>query len=307
MIDVIIPTYKPGVMLWRLIDMLSRQTVRVNRIILMNTEESGYKKLIECDKGFSEYEGLEVHHIDKKDFDHGKTRNVGISYSKADIVILMTQDAMPCDESFVEKLTEKLSDKTIAACYARQLANLDSTIVEQVTREFNYPAEDMIKSQADVERLGIKAYFCSNVSCAYNREIFDELGGFIDHTIFNEDMIYAAKAIKNGYKIAYASEAKVYHSHNYSAAEQFHRNVDIGISQAEHPEVFEGISSESEGIKMVKTTIGRLWDGGQKRKIIPYIYMTGCKYIGYKIGKKYRKLPMGFVKRCSMNPEYFDS
>lgn len=306
MIDVIIPTYKPGKELWSLIDKLNNQTVSVDHIILMNTEKSYYDALLSEDKGTAGHEKLEVHHIVKSEFDHGATRNAGIGYSKADIVILMTQDAMPADEKFVEKLTAPLSDKMVAACYARQLATKDSTIVEQVTREFNYPDSDLVKSEADTERLGIKTYFCSNVSCAYNREVFDKLGGFIDHTIFNEDMIYAAKVIKNGYKIAYASEARVYHSHNYSAAEQFHRNVDIGISQAEHPEVFEGISSESEGMKMVKTTIARLKKEKQIGKIIPYIYMTGCKYIGYKLGKNYKKLPMGLVKKCSMNPEYFD-
>lgn len=305
MIDVIIPTYKPGAELWALIDILKRQTVEVHRIILMNTEQSYYDALISEDKGMSEDGILEVHHIAKSDFDHGKTRNEGVKYSGADIVVLMTQDAMPADEKFIEKLTLPLSDKKIAACYARQLAGEGSTIVEQVTREFNYPDSDLIKDVEDTERLGIKTYFCSNVSCAYNREIFDSLGGFINHTIFNEDMIYAAKAIKNGYKIAYASEAKVFHSHNYSAAEQFHRNVDIGISQAEHPEVFEGISSESEGMKMVKTTIRRLCKEGQIHRVIPYVYMTGCKYIGYKIGKNYRKMPMGFIRKCSMNPHYF--
>lgn len=305
MIDVIIPTYKPGPELWALIDILTRQTVSVDHIILMNTGKEYYDALLKSDKGLSECDRLEIHHLEKSEFDHGKTRNTGIAFSKAETVILMTQDAMPADEYFVERLTAPLSDTKVAACYARQLAGENSTIVEQVTREFNYPGEDMIKGAEDTGRLGIKTYFCSNVSCAYNREIFDRLGGFIDHTIFNEDMIYAAKAVKSGYKIAYASQAKVFHSHNYSAAEQFHRNVDIGISQAEHPEVFEGISSESEGKKMVKATIKRLRAEGQGGKIVPYVYMTGCKYIGYKIGKNYRRLPIGFIKKCSMNPEYF--
>jgi rhamnosyltransferase len=71
-------------------------------------------------------------------------------------------------------------------------------------------------------------------------------------------MIYAAKVIENGYQIAYAADARVIHSHNYTGKQQFHRNFDLGVSQAEHPEVFEGISSESEGIHMVKTTIKEL-------------------------------------------------
>lgn len=67
-----------------------------------------------------------------------------------------------------------------------------------------------MKSSADLERLGIKTYFCSNVCAAYCREIYCELGGFESGTIFNEDMIYAAKLIKSGYSIAYCAKPGSY-------------------------------------------------------------------------------------------------
>ena len=59
--------------------------------------------------------------------------------------------------------------------------------------------------------------FASNVCCAYKKRIYDELGGFTDTAIFNEDMIYAAKALKNGYISRYVSAARVIHSHTYTA------------------------------------------------------------------------------------------
>jgi rhamnosyltransferase len=37
------------------------------------------------------------------------------------------------------------------------------------------------------------------------------------------DLIFAAKAILKGYKIAYVPEAKVTHSHNFSLVQQFER------------------------------------------------------------------------------------
>ena len=71
-------------------------------------------------------------------------------------------------------------------------------------------------------------------------------------------MIFAAGAVKAGYGIAYVPEAKVYHSHHYTNMEQLRRNFDLGVSQADHPEVFAGVPSESEGIKLVKQTIAHL-------------------------------------------------
>lgn len=301
MVDIIIPTYKPDGGLERLIDCLKKQSVAPNKIILINTEESFWNsELIPNDKD------IIIYHIKKDEFDHGKTRNLGVSMSDADIFIMMTQDAMPANEFFIERLVKPLEDEKVASSYARQLVREDSSIMEKISREFNYPDKSRIKGLEDINELGIKAFFCSNVSCAYKRRVFDELGGFVNHTIFNEDMIYANKMIKAGYRISYTSDAMVYHSHNYSAMDQFHRNVDLGVSQADHPEVFMGISSESEGSRMIKATINRLKEEGQGRKIIPYIYVSGWKYLGYLVGKNYKKLPKGFVRRCSMSPGYFN-
>lgn len=124
--------------------------------------------------------------------------------------------------------------------------------MEQYTRQFNYPEESRVKWLADLPELGIKTYFCSNVCAMYRRELYLQLGGFVQKAIFNEDMIFAGELIQKGYGVAYAAEAKVVHSHNYSAIQQFHRNFDLAVSQADHPEVFAGIRSEGEGIRLVK-------------------------------------------------------
>ena len=73
------------------------------------------------------------------------------------------------------------------------------------------------------------------------------MGGFVQKAIFNEDMIFAGELIQKGYGVAYAAEAKVVHSHNYSAIQQFHRNFDLAVSQADHPEVFAGIDRKERG------------------------------------------------------------
>ena len=190
--------------------------------------------------------------------------------------------------------------------YARQLAYEDSSITEKLTRQFNYPDNSIIKSAKDIESMQIKAFFCSNVCCAYNMHIFNELGGFVDHTIFNEDMIYAAGALRAGYRIAYCAEACVYHSHEYSGCEQLRRNFDNGVSHAQYPDVFEGVGQDAEGKRMVKNVLSKLLRSGHLFKSIGYVYSCGCKYIGFKLGCRYEKLPMWLVKAFSSQKEYFD-
>ena len=305
-VDVIIPVYKPDHKFLTLIERLEHQSVPVNRIFVINTEQKYYDRLFYGTAFRKDYHNIVVKHISKREFDHGRTRNFGVQQSDADFFIMMTDDAVPADEFLVEELLKQLCKEDIAVAYARQLADQDSSEAEKYTRNFNYPDQSVIKTKADLGTMGIKTFFCSNVCAAYNRQIFDELGGFIKHTIFNEDMIYAAEAVKAGYGIAYAAQAQVFHTHNYNCREQFHRNFDLGVSQAQHPEVFAAYPSESEGIRLVRRMVRHLWESDVKLQIPRVILQSGFKYMGYLFGRHYRNLPRRLVVAMSSNKEYWN-
>lgn len=304
-IDVIIPVYKPDQNFLALVDRLERQTAKVNKIIIMNTEREYFDRLAEGTDFFEKYENVRVIHLKEKDFNHGLTRRQGVEQSDAPIFVMMTMDAMPVDEYLVEKLTAPLEREDVAVSYGRQMAGKNSGEIERFTRKFNYPEKRCEKSAKDLEKLGIKTFFCSNVCAAYRRDIYDRLGGFVSHTIFNEDMIYAAGAIKEGYKVVYEADAKVVHCHNYTYRQQFCRNFDLGVSQADHPEVFASVSSEGEGAALIRKTMVHLWKNGKKR-LIPGLYISSCfKYAGYLLGKHYKRLPENLVLKCTMSKEYW--
>ncbi len=304
-VDIIIPAYKPDHKFLTLMKRLERQSVPINQIIVMNTEQKYFDRLIYGTSFQKDYHNIIVKHLSKREFDHGKTRNMGVQRSDADYFVMMTQDAVPADEYVVEELLKQLHNEHVAVAYARQLANEGSSEIERYTREFNYPDQTVVKTKADLDKYGVKTFFCSNVCAAYNRKIFDELGGFVKHTIFNEDMIYAAGAIEAGYGVAYAAQAKVYHSHDLGYMEQLHRNFDLGVSQAQHPEIFAAYPSESEGIRYVRQLIRHLNGAGLKRKIPHLILQSGFKYIGYWCGKHYNRLPRRLVVAMSSSKEYW--
>ena len=305
-VDVVIPAYKPGKKFSRLLKMLERQTWPVGKVIVMNTEKSFWN-----DHGFEGIGNLEVHHLTKEEFDHGDTRNRGMKLSRADIVVFMTDDAVPADEHLIEELVKAFAQRgpegeAVIMAYARQLPDKDCALAERYTRSFNYPEESCVKTKADLKRLGIKTFFASNVCCAYDREKFWFQGGFIRRTIFNEDMIFAGRAVlQDDYAVAYAAEARVIHSHNYNCRQQFKRNFDLAVSQADHPEIFNGIRSESEGIRLVKST-ARFLIRQKKPWLVPgLVVKSGFKYLGYRAGKCYRLLPGWMILKCTMNREYW--
>lgn len=195
---------------------------------------------------------------------------------------------------------------TLIAAYARQLPYEDADTAEKLSRSFNYSDEPLVKSQKDFQRLGIKTYFCSNVCAAYRRDLLLELGGFPKDMIFNEDMVFAGRALQAGYRIRYTPEAEVYHSHNYGCMAQFHRNFDLGVSQAQHPEIFSGTSSEGEGMRYVKAVTARLWENRELLQIPVFAARCAFRLAGYRLGKGYEKLPEGLVRRFSSSGAYWD-
>lgn len=315
-IDVIIPVYKPDIKFRHLIERLKKQKDKPDRVILLQTieeEKQGEDNKNLIGEEFISYAmeleesdfRIECAEINKKDFDHGGTRAYGASLSTADLLMFMTQDAVPADTHLITKLKEAFADPHIGAAYARQLPREEAGIIESYTRKFNYPETDSVKTLEDLPKIGIKTYFCSNACAVYRKSVYEELGGFVTKTIFNEDMIMAAGIIKAGHAIAYVSGAKIYHSHDYTYKEQFKRNFDLAVSQAEYQQVFAGVKSESEGKKLVLQTSSYLLKKGRIYLLPGLIAESGFKYLGYLAGKNYKKLPLSLIRKWSLNPGYF--
>ena len=306
-VDVIIPVYKPDERLKKIISRLRRQTYPVNRIILINTGRAYFEQAFKSDMSFFEADDIVLRHISEDQFDHGTTRRMAVSISKADYFICMTDDALPLDKYLVENLIKPLTDKKASAAYARQLAGKEADIVEKFSRRFNYPAVSRLKSKEDMEELGIKTFFCSNACAAYDRNVYNSLGGFEKHMIFNEDMVYAGRMVDAGGSVAYVAEARVLHTHHYTAIQQLKRNFDLGVSQAQFPELFERVSSQSEGIRMIRGMMGMLCKKGSYAMIPGVVINSACKLAGYKLGKAYKKLPLWLIMKLTMNKRYWKS
>ena len=307
-VTVLIPTYRPDGKLNELLRRLSKQTMLPSRVLLLNTvdgEEDG--QLSESVDRFRDcFPVLSVFHVDRKDFDHGGTRHLGMTFADTELVLCMTQDAVPKDRHLISSLAGWFEDPLVAAVYGRQLALRGSMPEERFTRSFNYPDTSRVKSKEDLEQLGIKTFFCSDVCAMWRRETYFEMGGFERRTIFNEDMILAGKMIRAGYRIVYDADAEVWHSHSYSCVKQLKRNFDLGVSQADHPEVFSMAASTGEGIRMVKQNAAWLLRSGNGLRIPKLILDCAFRYLGYSLGKRYRKLPRRLILKLTDNRMYWE-
>lgn len=301
-VDAVIPAYKPGHDLRELVEKLLDQTVRLGRIIIINTDREYFDE-----KEYLIAPAVEVVHITRHEFDHAGTRDMGLRMSDADYVLFMTMDAIPKDNYLVEKLLSgfRRADN-IAVSYARQLPKKDCNRIEQITREFNYPAQSRVQTSDDIKELGIKAYFCSDVCAMYDTSIYRSLGGFKAPAIFNEDMVYAAGALDAGYAVSYCADALVYHSHNYTGRQYYRRNFDLGVSQADHPEIFERFNVKGTGMQLVRKSLAQICHSGTPADIIRLVYYSGMKYLGFRKGKNYHKLSLESCLKHTSDKEYWN-
>ncbi|MED4941224.1 glycosyltransferase family 2 protein [Heyndrickxia coagulans] len=300
-VSIIIPTLNAEKYLKKSMPILKNYIDREYELLIIDSESEDNTVQIAQDNG------AKVINVSRKNFNHGATRNIGIDNSKGDYLIYLTQDAIPFDKGFIDKILDPLiKNNQIGMSYGRQIPYSETSPFGYLARVINYGPESKMKSLEDVPNLGIKTVFCSNSFAAYNRKILNLVGNFPTNVILGEDTYVASKMILSGYMIYYNSEAKVYHSHNYTILEEFHRYFDTGVFHNREDWIIKRFSNaEGEGIKFVKTEMKYLIS----KKKIHLIFSSLCrnimKYLGYKLGLNEDKLSNQLKIKLSMHKNFF--
>jgi len=284
-IAVIIPTCSAGRRLADLLDSLQNQTIKPTQIVVIDSEST------DGTAGLAKRRNCKVITIDRINFDHGTTRNLAVSHTQAEFIVFLTQDAIPADEYMIAELIKPMqADTNIAICYGRQLHGPNARTLERFAREFNYPAKSILKTKNDIETFALKTFFCSNSCSAIRRSVFNKLGGFENNVIVNEDMLFAAQAILEGYSVYYAADAKVYHSHAYSLLQTFRRYFNIGRFFANNRWLLKYAGLKRYGGGMLKSGVKTFWKKRMPHYIIALLTEFTVKAIACKLGWYYQLL-----------------
>jgi len=300
MTSIIIPTYNAGQQIGLLLNALKSQTRPCEVLVIDSSSTDGTPDI-------AGHEGAKVLTRGKEEFDHGGTRTWAAMSAAGDVLVFLTQDVLPADDRSVENLLRPLEDETVAAVYGRQLPKRDASVFASHLRHFNYPRESHIHALSDRTRYGIKTPFLSNSFAAYRRQALAEVGYFREGLIASEDTYAGAKLLLAGYRIAYAADAAVYHSHNYTPSEEFRRYFDIGVGHRREQWILEAFGrAEGEGMRFLTSEIAFLVQKGKALRIPEALLRNGMKYFGYLLGRNHRKLPPAVARRLSMNSGWWD-
>ncbi len=299
-ISVIIPTYNAEKYLPALLEKLKQQTLSFELIII---DSSSVDDTVNIANTYTDT----IIIIPTEEFDHGGTRTKVAMRAKGDIVVFLTQDALPYDDTAIERLVESFHDTDVAASYGRQLPYASTSLFGKHLRDFNYRAVSYKRSMDDAKAYGIKTAFLSDSFAAYRKSVLEELGWFKDGLILGEDTYVGAKVIMAGHSIYYNAEAQVYHSHSYTLLQEFRRYFDIGVFHKNESWILDTFGkAEGEGMKYVKSELKFLIDNNAYLKIPEFFIRNGLKFIGYKLGQRYNSLPIELSKKLSMHKRWWD-
>jgi rhamnosyltransferase len=283
-VAVVIPTLNAGEGLRNVLDGLARQTVKPCEIVVVDSESADQT----CD--VARTFGCRILHIDRKDFDHGGTRNLAIRSTVSDAIVLLTQDAVPANERMIEELIKPLADEDVAIAYGRQLPRAGAGRLERFAREFNYGPVCVVKTRASIATMGMKAFMCSDSCSSIRRSTFEEMGGFAVGLVVNEDMVFAARAILRGMKVFYAVDAKVVHSHAFTLCSLWQRYYRTGQFFADNKWLTEEAGLAGYGAGMVREGMKVFWREKAFGAMAGLLWETAVKAAAVRAGSLNRRL-----------------
>ncbi len=167
--------------------------------------------------------------IPAETFHHARTRNFAASLASGEILIFLSQDAIPASEVWLSTMISNFSDPGVGAVYGRQLPRPGSSREREDTLDTLYGRDRIVKDPGHRNGLGYRFYHFSDVNAAIRRSVWEQVRFPEDLRVF-EDLGIAKGILDQGWKIVYEPKSSVLHSHRHTTVGLFKRYFDIGYT-----------------------------------------------------------------------------
>jgi len=215
--SIIIPTLNGGPIYHDVLQRIAEQDYRPKPELVI-VDSGSTDGTLEVSKKFAN----KVIEIDKRTFNHGRTRNLAIANTGGDVVALLTQDALPADKTWLEKLVRNYSEPRVGGVYTRQFPRpeCDPVMKHQLLSWAACRATKVIQEPfapgewekiQPIERLQRCVF--DNVASSIRKKTWEQVP--FPEARFGEDVAWGRTALLNGWAIVYEPEAPVIHSHEF--------------------------------------------------------------------------------------------
>lgn len=161
-------------------------------------------------------------------FNHGTTRNYGVSLAKGDFVVMTVQDAVATDNKWLEKMLRHFEDTKVAGVCGRQMIpqkkeinafDWSRPVSEPKIEVYGYT--DILEFNKLTPEDKRKICGWDNVNSMYRKTVLQKIP--FEHIKFGEDITWAIKTINNGLTLIYDPNAKVEHYHPFNRKQEIDR------------------------------------------------------------------------------------
>lgn len=161
----------------------------------------------------AEERGARIVSIQPEEFSFGRALNLGCQYATGKILLFASAHVYPVYTNWIDKMLESFDDPKVALTYGRQIGNQMSKYSEKRVFAKWFPAISNYDQQIP---------FCNNANTAIRRSLWEELP--YDESLTGlEDLHWASKALKKGYRISYEAEAVIVHVHEETPRKIYNR------------------------------------------------------------------------------------
>jgi len=244
---------------------------------------------------------VQLTQISPQTFHHARTRNLAATLATGEILIWLSQDAIPASDLWLRQLISNFDDLKVGAVYGRQLPKQGSFSERQETLDTVYGARKLVKDPAHRNGLGYRFYHFSDANAAIRRSVWEATRFPEDLKVF-EDLGIAKRILDSGWRIIYEPEAPVFHSHNHSTIALFKRYFDIGYTLKrlkiwDAPGTRKSLSRDAWS--MLERKIRRTGNDGARRATGNDIRQDIAKSVGMFLGLNQAFLPLILKRHLS--------
>jgi rhamnosyltransferase len=244
---------------------------------------------------------LHLEQIPAEAFHHARTRNFAAGLACGEILIFLSQDAIPASNHWLSEMISNFDDINVGAVYGRQIPKPGSFVERQETLDTVYGVHRIVKDPAHRNGLGYRFYLFSSANSAVRRSVW-EATRFPEELKVFEDLGIAKRILDRGWKIVYEPEAAVYHSHNHSTLGLFKRYFDLGYT-LKQLKIWDAPGARKslwrDGCNMLQKKLRSSRDLGPKRPPGDGIQQDIAKSFGFFLGLNQACLPLALKRHLS--------
>jgi glycosyltransferase involved in cell wall biosynthesis len=141
--------------------------------------------------------------IKSKDFSFGRALNIGCRAASNEIIVFASAHVYPIYNDWLEKMINPFKKKEVGLVYGKQRGNEFTKYSEQQIFKKWFPNSDQIIGNN---------IFCNNANASIRKSIWAEIP-YDEELTGLEDLDWAKKITRKGFKIIYEKDAGIIHIH----------------------------------------------------------------------------------------------